>query len=98
MISIQVKNLMHVRNSFLASPGKFHGLITRETADKSNHLARKYKMLKQILGKSKLEVSALGDPWTWDQPGNPSFRAGWGNIDDHETVRIDAKNQGVKLC
>ena len=57
------------------------------------------------LGRSGIEVSALGmgcwaigDPWTWDQPGNPSFRAGWGSIDNHETVRVDAKNQGVKLC
>jgi aryl-alcohol dehydrogenase-like predicted oxidoreductase len=51
-------------------------------------------MLKRILGKSKLEVSALGmgcwaigGPWTWDQPDNPSFPAGWGIIDDDESVR-----------
>jgi len=51
-------------------------------------------MLKRTLGKSKLEVSALGmgcwaigGPWTWDQPGNPSFPAGWGTIDDAESTR-----------
>ena len=51
-------------------------------------------MLKRILGKSQLEVSALGmgcwaigGPWTWDQPGNPSFPAGWGTIDDTESTR-----------
>ena len=42
-------------------------------------------MLKRTLGKSKLEVSALGmgcwaigGPWTWDQPGGQPFPAGWG--------------------
>ena len=51
-------------------------------------------MLKRTLGKSKLEVSALGmgcwaigGPWTWDQPGNSSFPAGWGTIDDTESTR-----------
>jgi aryl-alcohol dehydrogenase-like predicted oxidoreductase len=51
-------------------------------------------MLKRILGKSKLEVSALGmgcwaigGPWTWDQPGKESFPAGWGTIDDAESTR-----------
>ncbi len=51
-------------------------------------------MLKRILGKSKLEVSALGmgcwaigGPWTWDQPGGQPFPAGWGNIDDDESIR-----------
>lgn len=51
-------------------------------------------MLKRTLGKSKLEVSALGmgcwaigGPWTWDQPGNKPFPAGWGNTDDDESIR-----------
>ena len=51
-------------------------------------------MLKRTLGKSKLEVSALGmgcwaigGPWTWDQPGNQPFPAGWGDINDEESVR-----------
>ncbi len=51
-------------------------------------------MLKRILGKSKLEVSALGmgcwaigGPWTWDQPGETPFPAGWGNTDDEESIR-----------
>jgi aryl-alcohol dehydrogenase-like predicted oxidoreductase len=51
-------------------------------------------MLKRTLGKSKLEVSALGmgcwaigGPWTWDQPGNESFPAGWGTTDDNESIR-----------
>ena len=51
-------------------------------------------MLKRTLGKSKLEVSALGmgcwaigGPWTWAQPGNKPFPAGWGNTDDDESIR-----------
>jgi aryl-alcohol dehydrogenase-like predicted oxidoreductase len=51
-------------------------------------------MLKRILGKSKLEVSALGmgcwaigGPWTWAQPGKEPYPAGWGNTDDDESVR-----------
>ena len=51
-------------------------------------------MLKRILGKSKLEVSALGmgcwaigGPWTWDQPGGKPYPAGWGDTDDEESVR-----------
>jgi len=51
-------------------------------------------MLKRILGKSKLEVSALGmgcwaigGPWTWAQPGAESFPAGWGDTDDEESIR-----------
>jgi aryl-alcohol dehydrogenase-like predicted oxidoreductase len=51
-------------------------------------------MLKRTLGKSKLEVSALGmgcwaigGPWTWDQPGQKSFPAGWGNTEDDESIR-----------
>jgi aryl-alcohol dehydrogenase-like predicted oxidoreductase len=51
-------------------------------------------MLKRTLGKSKLEVSALGmgcwaigGPWTWAQPGKEPYPAGWGNTDDEESVR-----------
>ena len=51
-------------------------------------------MLKRTLGKSKLEVSALGmgcwaigGPWTWAQPGREPFPAGWGNTDDDESIR-----------
>ena len=51
-------------------------------------------MLKRTLGKSKLEVSALGmgcwaigGPWTWDQPGQKPFPAGWGTINDDESIR-----------
>ena len=51
-------------------------------------------MLKRILGKSKLEVSAvgmgcwaIGGPWTWDQPGGTPYPAGWGNTDDEESIR-----------
>ena len=51
-------------------------------------------MLKRILGKSKLEVSALGmgcwaigGPWTWAQPGRDPYPAGWGNTDDDESIR-----------
>ncbi len=51
-------------------------------------------MLKRTLGKSNLEVSALGmgcwaigGPWTWDQPGREPFPAGWGRTDDAESIR-----------
>jgi len=51
-------------------------------------------MLKRILGKSKLEVSALGmgcwaigGPWTWAQPGEEPYPAGWGDTDDQESIR-----------
>ncbi len=51
-------------------------------------------MLKRNLGKSKLEVSALGmgcwaigGPWTWDQPGGTPYPAGWGDTDDEESIR-----------
>jgi aryl-alcohol dehydrogenase-like predicted oxidoreductase len=51
-------------------------------------------MLKRTLGKSKLEVSALGmgcwaigGPWAWAQPGQKPFPAGWGNTDDDESIR-----------
>jgi aryl-alcohol dehydrogenase-like predicted oxidoreductase len=51
-------------------------------------------MLKRTLGKSKLEVSALGmgcwaigGPWDWDQPGQERYPVGWGNTDDNESLR-----------
>ena len=51
-------------------------------------------MLKRTLGKSQLEVSALGmgcwaigGPWIWAQPGNEPFPAGWGDTDDEESIR-----------
>ncbi len=51
-------------------------------------------MLKRTLGKSKLEISAvgmgcwaIGGPWTWAQPGNEPYPAGWGATDDEESVR-----------
>ena len=51
-------------------------------------------MLKRTLGKSKLEVSALGmgcwaigGPWDWAQPGGQPFPVGWGDTDDEESIR-----------
>jgi aryl-alcohol dehydrogenase-like predicted oxidoreductase len=51
-------------------------------------------MEKRLLGKSGIEVSALGmgcwaigGPWTWDQPGQEPFPAGWGQVDDQESLR-----------
>ena len=51
-------------------------------------------MLKRTLGKSKLEVSAvgmgcwaIGGPWTWAQPENEPYPAGWGITDDDESIR-----------
>lgn len=51
-------------------------------------------MLKRRLGKSNLEVSALGmgcwaigGPWMWAQPGREPYPAGWGNTDDDESLR-----------
>jgi len=51
-------------------------------------------MLRRRLGKSNLEVSALGmgcwavgGPWTWNQPGEEPFPAGWGQVDDVESIR-----------
>jgi len=46
------------------------------------------------LGKSGIEVSALGmgcwaigGPWTWAQPGERPYPAGWGKTDDAESIR-----------
>ena len=51
-------------------------------------------MLKRRMGKSGLVVSALGmgcwaigGPWTWKQPGEDPFPAGWGQVDDDESIR-----------
>jgi len=51
-------------------------------------------MLTRRLGKSEIEVSALGmgcwaigGPWIWEQPGEDPFPAGWGKIDDRESLR-----------
>lgn len=51
-------------------------------------------MLKRRIGKSGIEVSALGmgcwaigGPWTWKQPGEDPFPAGWGQVDDNESIR-----------
>jgi aryl-alcohol dehydrogenase-like predicted oxidoreductase len=51
-------------------------------------------MLKRTLGKSQLEASglgmgcwAIGGPWTWAQPGEETYPAGWGNTDDEESIR-----------
>lgn len=51
-------------------------------------------MLKRTLGKSGIEVSALGmgcwaigGPWTWHNPGEDPWPAGWGQVDDKESIR-----------
>ena len=63
-------------------------------------------MLKRTLGKSKLEVSAvgmgcwaIGGPWTWAQPGNEPYPAGWGATDDKESIRAvhAALDRGVNF-
>lgn len=50
--------------------------------------------MKRTLGKSGMQVSALGmgcwaigGPWTWAQPGRDPFPAGWGQTDDRESIR-----------
>ena len=59
-------------------------------------------MLTRTLGKSGLEVSALGlgcwavgGPWTWKQPGSDPYPAGWGKTDDEESIR--AIHAGIDL-
>ena len=63
-------------------------------------------MLTRTLGKSGLEVSALGmgcwaigGPWDWAQPGEERYPAGWGQIDDAESIRAihAALDLGVNL-
>jgi aryl-alcohol dehydrogenase-like predicted oxidoreductase len=51
-------------------------------------------MLTRTLGKSGIEVSALGmgcwaigGPWTWAQPRQDPYPAGWGKVDDLESIR-----------
>ena len=51
-------------------------------------------MMKRILGKSGIEVSALGmgcwaigGPWTWAQPGQDPYPAGWGQTNDKDSIR-----------
>jgi aryl-alcohol dehydrogenase-like predicted oxidoreductase len=53
-----------------------------------------FEMLIRTLGKSKLEVSALGmgcwaigGPWDWAEPGQQPSPTGWGNTDDTESLR-----------
>jgi aryl-alcohol dehydrogenase-like predicted oxidoreductase len=50
--------------------------------------------MKRVLGKSAIEVGAvgmgcwaIGGPWTWNQPGGEPYPAGWGQTDDRESVR-----------
>jgi aryl-alcohol dehydrogenase-like predicted oxidoreductase len=50
--------------------------------------------MKRMLGKSGIEVSAvgmgcwaIGGPWTWHQPGEDPFPAGWGQVDDAESLQ-----------
>ena len=63
-------------------------------------------MLTRSLGKSGIKVSALGmgcwaigGPWTWHDPGEDPRPAGWGKIDDQESVRAihAALDAGVNL-
>lgn len=51
-------------------------------------------MITRTLGKSGINVSALGmgcwaigGPLTWAQPGREPWPAGWGNVDDEESIR-----------
>jgi aryl-alcohol dehydrogenase-like predicted oxidoreductase len=63
-------------------------------------------MLTRTLGKSGIEVSALGmgcwaigGPWTWAQPGEKSRPAGWGRTDDAQSIQAIhlALEMGVTL-
>lgn len=63
-------------------------------------------MLTRILGKSGIQVSALGmgcwaigGPWTWAQPGQEPWPAGWGQVDDQESMRAiqTALDMGVNF-
>jgi len=51
-------------------------------------------MIARTLGKSGIEVSALGmgcwaigDPWTWAQPRRDSYPAEWGYTNDEDSIR-----------
>lgn len=51
-------------------------------------------MFTKTLGRSAIEVSALGlgcwaigGPWTWHNPGEDPWPAGWGKVDDQESIR-----------
>lgn len=63
-------------------------------------------MLTRRIGKSEIEVSAvgmgcwaIGGPWTWAQPGRDAYPAGWGQIDDNESLRAvhSALDAGVNF-
>lgn len=50
--------------------------------------------MKRTLGKSGIEVSAvgmgcwaIGGPWDWAQPGQDPWPAGWGKTNDEESIR-----------
>jgi aryl-alcohol dehydrogenase-like predicted oxidoreductase len=62
--------------------------------------------MKRTLGRSGLEVSALGmgcwaigGPWNWIGPGEEPMPAGWGQIDDDESIRAihAALDAGITL-
>lgn len=62
--------------------------------------------MERRVGKSDLVTSALGmgcwaigGPWTWAQPGREPFPAGWGQIDDAESIRAihAALDAGVRF-
>jgi aryl-alcohol dehydrogenase-like predicted oxidoreductase len=55
---------------------------------------RKFEMLTRTLGKSGLQVSALGmgcwaigGPWDMVRPDGQRYPAGWGHTDDTESIR-----------
>ena len=63
-------------------------------------------MIRRKLGKSGIDVSplgmgcwAIGGPWTWHNPGEDPRPAGWGQIDDQESIRAihAALDAGVNL-
>ena len=63
-------------------------------------------MLMRKLGKSGIEVSAIGmgcwaigGPWTWAQPGQDAYPAGWGQMDDEQSIRAihAALDAGITL-
>jgi aryl-alcohol dehydrogenase-like predicted oxidoreductase len=64
------------------------------------------EMLKRTLGKSNLEVSAIGmgcwaigGPWDWAQPGQERYPVGWGTTDDDESIRAlyAAQDMGINF-